>query len=186
LIRSQAIEEKEEHDSGVADHHHYRHTHTHMPTLSSSSSGASILVLLLAALLIAVSPSGCRADPSLSPADWPPDVFAAFQTYDAEVGPHPPGVSPNGNVSSSILHLPSLTASLFLGINEGLGALAGTSNAFAIHAGQVALASGGSAIDAAITTALTQVVLNAGGYVSFGGIATIGTSDPFPRCWVSF
>ncbi len=49
------------------------------------------------------------------------------------------------------------------------GIVASTSNGLAVHAGLNALKLGGSAIDAALTTALSQVVLHAGGATSFAG-----------------
>lgn len=43
---------------------------------------------------------------------------------------------------------------------------------FAVHAGCQALRVGGSAADAAIVTALTQIALSAGAFVSYAGVAT--------------
>jgi gamma-glutamyltranspeptidase/glutathione hydrolase len=50
------------------------------------------------------------------------------------------------------------------------GVIAGTSNAPAIRAGLEALRQGGSAVDAALVTALAQIALNAGAAFSYAGI----------------
>jgi gamma-glutamyltranspeptidase/glutathione hydrolase len=52
------------------------------------------------------------------------------------------------------------------------GMVAGTSDPFAVHAGVEILKHGGSAADAALTTALTQVVLTGGSTVSYAGMMT--------------
>ena len=49
----------------------------------------------------------------------------------------------------------------------------GTAQGLAVRAGIEALLQGGNAMDAACTTALTQIVLNAGATVSFAGILTL-------------
>ena len=51
--------------------------------------------------------------------------------------------------------------------------IAGTSGPLAVHAGLEALRRGGSAADAALTTALAQVALTAGSTVSYAGIMTV-------------
>jgi len=56
--------------------------------------------------------------------------------------------------------------------NPGKAMIAGATNPFAVHAGLEVLKAGGSAADAAITTALAQVALNAGATVSYAGIFT--------------
>ena len=53
------------------------------------------------------------------------------------------------------------------------GMIAGTAGAAAVHAGMVALERGGSAIDAALTTALTQICLAGGAWVSYAGFIQI-------------
>jgi gamma-glutamyltranspeptidase/glutathione hydrolase len=53
------------------------------------------------------------------------------------------------------------------------GAVTGTYNAPAMRAGLEALKQGGSATDAALTTALTQVTLCGGGWVSYTGILSM-------------
>ena len=51
--------------------------------------------------------------------------------------------------------------------------VAGTSDPFAVHAGIEILKHGGSAADAALTTALTQVALTAGSTVSYAGTMAV-------------
>lgn len=58
-------------------------------------------------------------------------------------------------------------------INGKNGMIAATSNALAIHAGMEALKHGGSAVDAALVTAINQIVLSAGSWNSFAGIMTM-------------
>ena len=53
------------------------------------------------------------------------------------------------------------------------GMIAGTTGALAVRAGLEALKQGGSAADAAMTTALTQICLAAGSWVSYAGIMTM-------------
>lgn len=50
------------------------------------------------------------------------------------------------------------------------GVIGATSTPLAIHAGLVALRAGGTAADAAVATALTQTVLNAGSWTSYAGM----------------
>ena len=57
------------------------------------------------------------------------------------------------------------------------GMIAGTSDPFAVHAGLEALRRGGSAADAALTTALAQIALTAGSTVSYAGIMTVAYYD---------
>jgi len=53
------------------------------------------------------------------------------------------------------------------------GLIAGTTGGAAVHAGMIALERGGSAIDAALTTALTQICLAGGAWVSYAGFMQI-------------
>lgn len=81
----------------------------------------------------------------LSPANWPADEFTTYSRLQNETSQRKPlGVGRKGMVAS-------------------------TSNALAVHAGLKALQKGGSAVDAVMTTALTQVVLHMGGATSFAG-----------------
>lgn len=50
--------------------------------------------------------------------------------------------------------------------------IAGVTNPFAVHEGLETLKRGGSAADAALTTALAQIALNAGAAMSYAGILT--------------
>jgi len=53
------------------------------------------------------------------------------------------------------------------------GMVVGTTGGFAVRAGLEALAQGGSAVDAAYTTALAQIVLSGGAWNSFAGLNTL-------------
>src|SRR5687768_382366 len=53
------------------------------------------------------------------------------------------------------------------------GAVTGTSGPQAVHAGLEALKAGGSAVDAALTTAMAQIVVSLGAPVSFAGILSM-------------
>src|SRR5262245_20326905 len=72
----------------------------------------------------------------------------------------------------------------FMGLNEvwgepkplgrgRSGMVVGTSGAFALRSGIEALRQGGSAMDAALTTAVTQVALHAGCVTSYAGILAL-------------
>jgi gamma-glutamyltranspeptidase/glutathione hydrolase len=56
------------------------------------------------------------------------------------------------------------------------GLVVGLTGKRAVHSGLEILKQGGSAADAAIATAMTQVVEAAGEYVSFVGILSMGTT----------
>ncbi|KAJ7385719.1 glutathione hydrolase [Desmophyllum pertusum] len=60
-----------------------------------------------------------------------------------------------------------------LAFSDGKGLVAGTSSALAVHAGTEALRKGGNAMDACLTTALTEIALAAGSHVSYAGVANI-------------
>jgi len=60
-----------------------------------------------------------------------------------------------------------------LAFSDGKGLVAGTSSALAVHAGTEALRKGGNAVDACLTTALTEIALAAGSHVSYAGAANI-------------
>ena len=57
--------------------------------------------------------------------------------------------------------------------SSNAGAIAATSSSEAVDAGVGALEDGGSAADAALATALTQVALSAGSYASYAGVLTM-------------
>ncbi len=73
-------------------------------------------------------------------------------------------------LESSLPRVPGLGPEQTL--NPGRAMIAGATNPFAVHAGLEMLKAGGSAADAALTTVLAQVALNAGGAVSYAGIFT--------------
>src|SRR5262245_6861708 len=62
------------------------------------------------------------------------------------------------------------------------GAVAATSSREAVDAGVGALKDGGSAVDAALATALTQVALSAGSYASYAGVLTMVYYEAKTRC----
>ncbi len=112
------------------------------------------LIALYVSLLICLAflPWSCEKKPSqanLSPANWPEGELEKYiklnQTIDR---PHP--------------------------LAEGSeGMIAGTTGALAVRAGLEALKQGGSAVDAVMTTALSQISLAAGCWVSYAGILTM-------------
>lgn len=64
-----------------------------------------------------------------------------------------------------------------IGASSG-GMVVGSTGPFAQYCGAQALRAGGNAVDAAVTTALAQITLCAGAWVSFAGIATLIIHDP--------
>ncbi|MFO0980238.1 MAG: gamma-glutamyltransferase [Planctomycetota bacterium] len=64
---------------------------------------------------------------------------------------------------------------------NGKGIITATSSVLAVKAGLVALDQGGTAADAALTTAITQVCLAAGSWVSYAGIFTMVYYDAESR-----
>lgn len=103
----------------------------------------------LAAFLVGATAACSSRQPTLSPTAWPAgDVAAALQRT-AETGKPKP-------------------------VAEGTkGMVTGTTGAFAVRAGREALRQGGSAIDAALTTSLTQIALAAGSWVSYAGFMNL-------------
>jgi gamma-glutamyltranspeptidase/glutathione hydrolase len=99
----------------------------------------------------AIDPAAAQID--LSPAKWPPGELERVAR----------AAGPTGLVAHS------------------RAIIAGTTNPLAVRAGREALARGGSAADAAITTALVQVVLAAGSYVSFAGFMNLVYYDAETR-----
>lgn len=82
----------------------------------------------------------------LSPASWPPDVRARYEEMNRTYGKPVPLVE------------------------RGTGMIGGTTGPIAVHAGYEALRAGGSAADAVITTALSEIVLSGGSWNSFAGV----------------
>lgn len=96
-----------------------------------------------AVLLVGCSP-GRTVD--LSPARWPAGELETYLARTAELG-RPKGL---GEADSAMV--------------------TGTTGAVAVRAGREALRQGGSAVDAVITTALAQIALAAGSWVSYAGL----------------
>jgi len=90
---------------------------------------------------------------NLSPANWPAGELEEYAKLNQSFGVPKPSVEAKQ------------------------GMVVGTSGALAVRAGIEALKQGGSAADAALTTALAQICLNAGSIVSYAGILTMVTYD---------
>ncbi len=100
---------------------------------------------------LAVMLAGCGGAPAadLSPRAWPVGELDRYLQLTSEMG------KPKGLV-------------------EGDTAMVtGTTGAFAVRAGREALRQGGSAVDAAITTALAQIALAGGSWVSYAGFFSL-------------
>jgi gamma-glutamyltranspeptidase / glutathione hydrolase len=90
--------------------------------------------------------SPARQNVDLSPASWPTALRDHYLNLEGQFNaPHPQAIGSRGMV-------------------------AGTSNPFAVHAGLEALQHGGTAADAALCTALTQVALMFGAATSYAGV----------------
>jgi gamma-glutamyltranspeptidase/glutathione hydrolase len=102
---------------------------------------------------------GCGSPPAanLSPAAWPAGDLERYWALTAERG------KPKGVVEGS------------------RAMVTGTTGAFAIRAGREALRQSGSAVDAAITTALSQIALAAGSWVSYAGFFNLIYFDAATR-----
>ena len=102
------------------------------------------------------SPTKAHTKPpiTLSPSAWPEGVLDAYhqQMLDGTNPAEALAATPHG-----------------FSIIGTQGIVATTSSPLAVHAGVETLRNGGSAMDAAITVALAQVVLHAGGATSFAG-----------------
>jgi len=105
-----------------------------------------IAALMFLALALALAQSDRSA--AVSPDTWPErDGYLGLEATRAVLGPEQT-------------------------LKPGRGMIAGVTNPFAVHAGLEMLKAGGSAADAALTTVLAQVALNAGATVSYAGIFT--------------
>lgn len=113
--------------------------------------------VLLIAGLVSVSALTGRAEAqsdgnvNLSPAEWGEGVLAKYLGQD-----------------ESRTYGDAMRARHELAVGSK-GMVAGTTGAAAVHAGIEALQQGGSAVDAAMTTALTQICFAGGAWVSYGG-----------------
>ena len=94
------------------------------------------------------------ADDGLSPASWDGGVLDALMAANA-----------------------TFEAPFEEAVEGTRGLVVGTTGPPAVHAGRRALDAGGSAVDAALTTALTQVCLAGGSWVSYAGILTAVVYD---------
>jgi gamma-glutamyltranspeptidase/glutathione hydrolase len=110
--------------------------------LTLLSAGRRLGRLLAVALLAGCGP---RQKVDLSPASWTPGDLDRYFALTAQLG------KPKGLVEA----------------NSAM--VTGTTGAFAVRAGREALRQGGSAVDAALTTALTQIALAGGAWVSYAG-----------------
>ncbi|HUU51380.1 MAG TPA: gamma-glutamyltransferase [Candidatus Heimdallarchaeota archaeon] len=113
----------------------------------------SLVIGLVLILNFALFSSNCSTEKSeavnLSPANWPKGELEKYFKLNSTVDrPHPMGFGSKGMV-------------------------VGTTGAPAVRAGLEALKQGGSAADAVLTTALGQISLAAGCWVSYAGIMTM-------------
>jgi gamma-glutamyltranspeptidase/glutathione hydrolase len=120
------------------------------------------LILVASLMFYALAPAAA-AGPSRS------DSAAAQQTQAGGTGPLSPALWTASEMAqyselNKTYGLPSSLAS------EGNVMIGSTSGPLAIHAGFKTLEAGGSAADAAIATALTQITLVAGSWTSFAGM----------------
>lgn len=106
-------------------------------------------VALLVAGLIGIGTTAAAQRPNLSPARWPAGEEARYHALQNTV---------------------RTTAGMATGAN---GAVTVAYGAYAARAGLEALKQGGNAIDAALTTALTQVALTGGAPISYFGIMSL-------------
>lgn len=110
-----------------------------------------------ASLLLLLGACSSERPVDLSPARWPADTLGSYLAMTAQLG------------------MPKALA-------EGDTAMVtGTTGAVAERAGLEALRQGGTAADAAITTALTQITLAAGSWVSFAGFMNLIYFDAASR-----
>jgi len=112
-------------------------------------------VLILLAVFVIVIPGCSKSEVSLSPATWGDGVFDRYFNQD------------EGRKFGD-----AMRARHPLAVGEH-GVIAGTTGGAAVHAGMVALERGGGAVDAALTTAITQISLAGGAWVSYGGFMQI-------------
>jgi gamma-glutamyltranspeptidase/glutathione hydrolase len=106
---------------------------------------------VLAFLVVAMALAQGGRSAAISPDAWPErDGYLGLEAS----APRFPGLGPEQT------------------LKPGKAMIAGVTNPFAVHAGMEMLKAGGSAADAALTTVLAQVALNAGAAVSYAGIFT--------------
>ena len=116
---------------------------------SISGNGAIRRLAVLLLLGLATLPAENGPRPRLLPGQWPKQELNHYLALENEWGrPQPEAVASKAMI-------------------------AGTTGPLAIHAGFQALRQGGTAADAAITTALAQIALSAGGAISYAGMMTV-------------
>ena len=116
---------------------------------SNSGNGAICRLVALFLLGLATLPAESGPRPRLLPGRWPKQELNRYLALENEWGqPQPEAVASKAMI-------------------------AGTTGPLAIHAGFQALRHGGTAADAAITTALAQIALSAGGAISYAGMMTV-------------
>ena len=123
------------------------------------------------ALLIAALAGGCAEEPA-PPEPAPAAESAAVASSEAPAVDLSPGSWPPGEWEAYL----AMEDVYFPGnpMAEGTqGAITGSYHPLAQRAGLEALRQGGSSVDAAMTTALTQVALGAGAVISYFGIMTM-------------
>ncbi|MEO8449942.1 MAG: gamma-glutamyltransferase [Gemmatimonadota bacterium] len=104
---------------------------------------------LLAGLALAAACGGQPRTAAIAPAEWAPGEWDNYlKLTDTWGRPKTPAVGKTGMIT-------------------------GTTGALAIHAGLLTLKAGGSAADAAMTTALAQIALAAGSWVSYAGLMNL-------------
>ncbi|MCK4873073.1 MAG: gamma-glutamyltransferase [Phycisphaerales bacterium] len=111
-----------------------------------SKSHARTALIATSFLLLTISPHYVRADVDLSPAGWDEGEIEKYLVLENAFGQDKP---------------------LATGTS---GLISGSSSALAMRAGLEALKQGGSAVDAALAGAMTQIVMNAGATVSYAGV----------------
>jgi len=121
-----------------------------MREMGESRRNFVLIIILL--FVFAFFPSGCKkelSDVDLSPANWPEGELDKYKELNKTFNEPAPYVAGER------------------------GMIVGTTGSLACRAGLEALKQGGSAADAAMTTAMTQICLAAGSWVSYAGIMTM-------------
>lgn len=111
-----------------------------------------IILPIICLFVLTIAPIGCKTeltDVDLSPASWPEGELEKYKELNKTFNEPVPYVAAEK------------------------GMIVGTTGSLACRAGLEALKQGGSAADAAMTSALTQICLAAGSWVSYAGIMTM-------------
>jgi len=119
-------------------------------------------VLIVVAPACGPSPSEVGAQSPFSPGHWPAvELERALQLQTVSQRDAPTALA--GTATTNI------------------AMVAATADPLAVHAGIEALKSGGTAADAAVTTALAQIALDVGGGTSYAGLMTALYYEANPR-----